>query len=175
MQISHNSPNKYKSNWDPIYTPFFADEVLILTGTETANLAKDYPQLEGTWFHPEDPLQRGRANNFWNLLEFRLRMSTGLTQIPSDREEVIEEFLDWLSAAIEDPNPYVTKLLPGHQFNPASCIEMIVASLELDPSIFSDTTCINCLNNDQMYHSIVETLVEETKTLLIRIETLLSA
>ena len=97
-------PSTWTIHWDPINTPFTEHELFALTPKPGLGFrAQRGPKVSQNWVHPEDPLERIRHYNFWDLLRATL-LAAGVSDgsnIEIDGD-AIEEFLDWLANKVEN-------------------------------------------------------------------------
>ena len=166
MNCPQTSPSSFRVHWHPIYTPFLPHEINAL-----AQVDADGPltrQVVGNWVHPDDPTERIRFHNFWDVLVLTLHNSPCLC-FRTDWEELVEDFVEWLSFSLERASQEDSSLGEVFPSTASERINALLASIEravLSGEYLEEIPLIET----PFYLTPIGRLAEATRQLLLRID-----
>ena len=127
MNCPQTSSSSFRVNWHPIYTPFLPHEINALAQVDADGSLTS--QVVGNWVHPDDPIERIRCHNFWDVLALTLHNSPCIYS-RTDWEEIVEDFVDWLSSSLDRVSHEDSSLGEVFPSTASERINALLASLE---------------------------------------------
>ena len=126
MNFLKTSSSRLRAKWDPIYTPFLPQEVNALVQMEAGGSL--IGPVVGNWTHPEDPMERIRLHNFWDVLTLTL-VNSPCTTSRAEWEETVGDFLDWLSFSFDQASENDSSLGAAYLSSASETITALLTSL----------------------------------------------